>query len=242
LQLRLKPNHPDILRMQRIVAAAEKRAEAEASDVPIGGERIAKVPPTEAARRRRAAELHAELDQLDRQIATKQAEEKRLRGIAAGYQERVDKVPARESEMAELTRDYTTLQAMYTSMLAKKEDASIAANLERRQIGEQFKLLDPARLPERPVSPDRPRLNMLGMAVGFAVGLALVGLLEYRDSAFTTDDEITNILQLPVLAVVPLMESEAERRRAARRRLLVGVGMGTTVALCLAVVAYTFIR
>ena len=50
----------------------------------------------------------------------------------------------------ELTRDYSTLQAAYTSLLMKREDSMIAANLERRQIGEQFRILDPASRPEKP--------------------------------------------------------------------------------------------
>ena len=56
----------------------------------------------------------------------------------------------RESELVELTRDYSTMQAAYTNLLVKREDAMLAANLERRQIGEQFKLLDTASMPERP--------------------------------------------------------------------------------------------
>ena len=81
--------------------------------------------------------------------------------------------------MVELNRDYDTLQGMYTNLLGKKEEASIAANLERRQIGEQFKLIDAARQPERPFSPNRPRYNLGGMGVGIGLGLALVALLEY---------------------------------------------------------------
>ena len=65
--------------------------------------------------------------------------------MMAGYQASVDAVPTRESELIELTRDYETLQSIYTSLLSKREDSKIAANLERRQIGEQFKILDPAR-------------------------------------------------------------------------------------------------
>ena len=71
---------------------------------------------------------------------------------------------------------------MYTSLLAKKEDSQIAANLERRQIGEQFKLLDPARLPEKPISPNRQQINMFGMIAGLGIGLALIALLELRDT------------------------------------------------------------
>jgi hypothetical protein len=67
-------------------------------------------------------------------------------------------------------------------------------------------------------------------------------LLEIRDASFKTDDEITALLQLPVLAVVPLMQSETDKRRAVRRRLVLSVGLGSTVAACLAVVVYAFVR
>ena len=70
--------------------------------------------------------------------------------------------------MTELTRDYTTLQGITLSLLGKKEDSKIATNLERRQIGEQFRLLDPARLPEKPFSPNRSRSELDGHGGGLA--------------------------------------------------------------------------
>ena len=70
-------------------------------------------------------------------------------------------VPTRESELVELTRDYSTLQETYASLLQKREDSKLAANLERRQIGEQFRILDPASLPQRPHN-QRQRLGSPG--------------------------------------------------------------------------------
>ena len=64
----------------------------------------------------------------------------------------------------------------------------------------------------------------------------------YRDSSFKTDTEVTTVLTLPVLAVVPLMQSDEDRSRATRRRLFMGVGLGSTVLGCLAVLVYTFVR
>jgi len=139
-------------------------------------------------------------------------------------------------------RDYTTLQTLYSNLSANKEESKIAANLERRQIGEQFKLLDPARVPEKPFSPDRQRLNVLGIVAGLVLGLGLIALLEYRDASFKADYEVTRVTGLPVLAVVPVMQSDAERRRFLKWRLAVSLGLGTTVAGCLAVVVYTFVR
>ena len=238
LEARLKPGHPDVGIWRRRLRDLEKQADAEALAAPV----TPRVSAADATRERRIRDLKSELEQLDGQIAQKLEEEKRLRGNVATIQARVDATPTRESEMTELTRDYATLQGIYASLLHKKEDSRIAANLERRQIGEQFKLLDPARLPEKPSSPNRPLINLLGCIAGLMIGAGFIVLLEYGDTSFKTDEEVASILSLPVLAVVPSMRSEEERRALFRRRLAIAVGLGTTVTACLAIVAYTFVR
>ena len=72
--------------------------------------------------------------------------------------------PTRESELTELTRDYDdAADDVHRACSPRSEDSKIAANLERRQIGEQFKMLDPARLPEQPFSPNRLQINLIGV-------------------------------------------------------------------------------
>jgi hypothetical protein len=183
-----------------------------------------------------------ELGQVERQLALRNAEEQRLQGIVRDYQERIERVPARESELAELTRDYSTLQTLYQTLLAKQEESKIAANLERRQVSAQFKLLDPARLAEKPFGPRRRLIAAAGVAAGLCFGLALVALLEYRDRTFKTDADISNELRLPVLAVVPWMPSEGEERRAARRRFAVISATGAAVSGCIAVIVYSVLH
>ena len=114
--------------------------------------------------------------------------------------------------------------------------------MQRQEIGEQFQLLEAATVPQRPFSPNRPRITMFGMVAGLALGVALVGLLEYRDNGLKTDKQVVALLGLPVLAVVPVMQSEDERRRARLRNVVTHLGLGMTVAGCLAVLAYTFVR
>jgi len=80
------------------------------------------------------------------------------------------------------------------------------------------------------------------MVLGVGIGIALIVLVELRDTSFKTDEDLLSVLGLPVLAVVPLMQSNAERRRTFRLRLILNMGLGATVAACLAVVAYTFVR
>ncbi len=134
-------------------------------------------------------------------------------------------VPARETELADLMRDYGTLQEIYADLQKKNEESKVAANLERRQIGEQFKLLDPARMPEKPFSPNRPLINLLGAAAGLVIGLGLVAFLEYRDTSFRTEEDVTRLLGMPVLARIPLMITELDQRRMQRQRMVRSTAM-----------------
>jgi succinoglycan biosynthesis transport protein ExoP len=158
----------------------------------------------------------------------------------ADYQAKIDVVPTRESELVELTRDYATLQEAYESLRKKQEDANLARNLERRQIGEHFKILDPASLPERQYNQKQRLLALVGsIAVGLGLGLVLVGFLEYRDSSFKTEADITKVLTLPVLALVPMMESGADHSASLRRRRRINIGL-TAVVLLGSAAALTF--
>jgi polysaccharide chain length determinant protein (PEP-CTERM system associated) len=179
LEARYTPAHPEVQRQRRIVRELETAAAAEVPAAPEGPAITS--ANAELARQQRVAELGAELEQLDRQLAFKEGENSRLRAAADMYQQRVERVPAREAELSELTRDYSTLQTLYQTLLAKHEESKIAADLERRQIGDQFKVLDPPRIAERPFGPRRWLIDLAGIAGGLVLGLAVVALLEYRN-------------------------------------------------------------
>ncbi len=143
-------------------------------------------------------QTRAEIDSLERQIAFKEAEEKRLRETLAAYQRRIEEIPGVESEWIALTRDYKTQQAAYESLLAKSEQSRVAVELERRQIGEQFRVLDPARPPVRPTGVNRMQVNAMGAAAGLMLGVALAALLEFRDRTFHSAQDVQDVLQLPI--------------------------------------------
>jgi polysaccharide chain length determinant protein (PEP-CTERM system associated) len=218
VRLRYTEDHPDVKSLQRTIAELQFKADEEAKKPPTATT-DKPVSPAEAARQKRVRDLQADIEMIDRQVTTGLAEETRLKSVIADYQAKVDVVPSRESDLIELTRDYTTLQETYSSLLKKREDSKLAANLESRQIGEQFKVLDPASLPERPYNQNQRLTALAGGAIGgLVLGLAFIGLLEMRDSSFKNEEDVLRVLTLPVLALVPVMLSESDRRRLERRR------------------------
>ena len=234
LEARLKPEHPDVRAARRTVRDLQVKVEAE------GAPRVSTAAPTanEAGRQTRLSDLEAEMRNLDRQITSKEAEEQRLRAVMTTYQARVEAAPTRESELIELTRDYTTLQQVYSNLLTKGEDSKVSANLERRQNGEQFRILDPARIPEKPFSPDRVRLNIMGAVGGLALGLALAAFIEYRDTSMRTDEDVVVALTLPVLAMIPMMSTGSEARKGMLIRRFASLTAAAAGVACIALLLW----
>ena len=238
MELRLTADHPDMKALKRLIGDLEKAAEQEALQRPISetAQPAAAVSPSEIARRTRVAELQTEHASIDRRLKEGYAELQRLAASTNAYQRRVEATPQRESELTALMRDYETLKDIYTQLLQKNEASKVSANLERRQIGEQFRVLDSARLPEKPISPNRIRLNLMGAVAGLALGIGLVVLFEYRDTTLKSEADVIAALALPVLALVPAIATTKEVVVRRKRRLAISTA-GVVLAIGLAGIA-----
>lgn len=235
--LRLKEDHPDIRTLKRRIQDLKKSVADEALQQPVSG-RAVPATPGELARQKRIQALRSEAESLERRIAAKRDQIGRLQGLISDYRSRIEAAPALESQYTQLMRDYDTLDKTYSSLLLKSQDAKVAANLEERQIGELFRIVESARVPQRPSSPNRLRLNVIGALVGLGLGLAFAGLLEYRDRSLRTEDDVVLTLSLPVLALVPTMVTTVERQKRKRRRFLLASSGAAFALVCLAVIAW----
>jgi polysaccharide chain length determinant protein (PEP-CTERM system associated) len=222
-QSKYRENHPDVIDLKKKIANLEPKVKEilERQEA----EREAKLKELKARREGLAAEnpslptadpetqrlLTQYLEQYNAAILeTKRLkeEEKGLKEQIVAYQRRIEDTPRREQELALLTRDYDLLKSNYQSLLDKKIQAQMAENLERKQQGEQFKVLDPARLPVTPVKPDRNKILLMGVVMGLALGLGLAWFKETMDQSFKTVSEVESELGFPVLATIPDLKEE----------------------------------
>ena len=224
LKLKYKADHPDVVRAEKVVAGLEPKAEEErktAAAARAQADAPSESAPTVAdpARRESLRQMRAEMESLDRQMTFKESEERRVRGEIAEYQRRIEAVPGLESEWVALTRDYDTQQTAYKELLTKSTAAQVAANLEHEDIGERFRIVDPAVVPVHPLRAIRASVNAGGLAIGLLLGLGIAALLELRDASFRSDSDVLEVLSLPVLASVPHIETAEEQVGHRRRRL-----------------------
>lgn len=226
LELRVTPEHPDLLRARTLVGDLETRVKKETAEKTL--------TPAEIVRRNKARELRASIESLDREVASRTAEQEELRRTIQQYQAHVEAVPSRESDLASITRDYDTLQTLYRTLLGKREDSKIAENLERRQVGEQFKILDPPRQSERPAWPNRRLFDLGGAVAGLLLGVLLASLLEYLDKSLKVEADVVAALALPVVGVIPTVMTRRERFRERWRRAAVSAAIVVGLAMCAA--------
>jgi polysaccharide chain length determinant protein (PEP-CTERM system associated) len=185
LRLRYTEEHPDVQNLEKLLAQArqaEKTARKEnASAGPAAGT-DGGVPgnlsapeamvPDLLQQRERIASLRTELGLASRELELRTAERKDILNKTATLQGRMDTLPVREQELTALSRDYEIAKANYKSLLDKRIAADMATDLERRQQGERFTMIDPAQPPAKPSSPDRPA--WVGVCCALSLLIAVV--------------------------------------------------------------------
>jgi uncharacterized protein involved in exopolysaccharide biosynthesis len=147
-------------------------------------------------------DLRARIRSNDLAIQEKRNEQAQINKSIHEYQSRIQGTPQVAEEYEQLTRDSQTSQALYESDLNKLNTAQQATDLQNRQEGETFNLLDAANLPDNPIFPKRRIFASGGLAGGLALGMLIVALLEYKDTALRSERDIWAFTQLPTLAVI----------------------------------------
>jgi polysaccharide chain length determinant protein (PEP-CTERM system associated) len=236
MQTRFHDRYPDVVHMKeqiRILEAkleAEKRQQAAAAGTAAGarkpGRELRVVPASPYIQ-----SLMSQLDQAQVEAKASAEEMAAINRQIAIYQKRLENTPKREQELALITRDYETTRELHASLLAKRGEAAMAADLEQRQKGETFRVIEAAGMPDRPTGPNRFRLLLVGLALALGASGVAVVLAEQVDTSFRRVDEVRATAPIPVLSAIPRITTEQDRTRQHRQRRWATAAVA--VGLCL---------
>jgi polysaccharide chain length determinant protein (PEP-CTERM system associated) len=211
LKSKYTDDHPDVIRIKSDIEALQKKiAETTMETEPAATEKGTRAPVEPPQIQLLRAQIYLSNETIKERTAQQAEIQQRIKL----YQLRVESSPGVFQEYKQVTRDYQTALDFYNELLKKRDQSAMATDLERRQEGEQFQVLDPANLPDNPSFPKKINFELGGLAAGLALGCGVTVLVEMQDTSLKSEKDVEALLHVPVLATVPLLRSSSERKKS----------------------------
>ena len=206
LMLQYTERHPDVQAARRLIAKLEEQKKQEMAQQ--------KADPTGSKVQ------NPVYQQLTISIAEADANVASLKARVGEYQRRYDAlrkasnlVPQVEQDYTELMRNYDVYKQNYTSLLGRRESASMSGDVESKTSTVDFRVIDPPRVPIDPAWPNRPLLISLVPLGGLLAGVAAAFLLSQIRRTVNDRRSLRDLTGLPLLGGVTKIETDASRRR-----------------------------
>jgi polysaccharide chain length determinant protein (PEP-CTERM system associated) len=209
LQSRYTDSHPDVRKtkaqIQVLQSQLRSASETRTSNT-VQGEPTVETPEIR--------QMRVALKLTEETIRSKRAEQARLGEQVSSMQARLQLSPVVEEQYKALTRDYESALQFYNELLGKKTQSEMSTDLERREEGEQFGVMDAPDLPAKPTFPDRVKFGLGGFAAGLALGIGMVLFIEHRENFIRTEEDVVRVLGLAVLISLPEVDTAQQGHSA----------------------------
>jgi polysaccharide biosynthesis transport protein len=220
-------NHPEVAGIQRQIRELEQQR----GDVLDRSVRNAR--PTNPL----YVQKEGQLKGAQNQLAASQARLEALTRERAAYENRLARSPEVERDLSALEREYEAKLAQFREIQGKLESALLAETLEIEERGERFALIDPPKVPQDPVSPNRTGIMLLGLVVALGAGLGLATLVDSMDTTVRGAQDIVELFRTPPIASIMYLETaEDVRRRHMRTAMLAGAAVASVAVVAVIIV------
>jgi succinoglycan biosynthesis transport protein ExoP len=217
LKNRYSDEYPDVVKTRSEIAALEKQLRASGRDNLTKPDNPAFITLSS-----QLASTKVEIDSVRRQLDL-------LQMRRDGYRSRIEASPRVEEGYKLLLVERNNMQAKYDDLMKKYMEAKVAHGMEKEQMGERFTLIDAAKLPEKPVSPNVPAILLIGLILGIGAGVGVASLQEYNDHSVRSFDELARAAGFPVLASIPEIIIPQDIANTKKKLKLVVTGVGVAV-------------
>lgn len=221
LKNRYSDQYPDVIKTKAEIADLEKKLRI-TGEGPIGDK------PDNPAYINIASQLastQSEIDSLKKQIAA-------FQGKRDEYRRRIQASPRVEEGYRALTIERNNLQAKYDDLMKKHMETKVASGLEKGQMGERFTLIDPPRMPEKPVSPNILAILLIGFVLGIGGGVGTASLKEHTDQSVRSAEALFKETSFTVLASIPEILTAQDIIRMKKKRVVLIGSVVLLIIIC----------
>jgi polysaccharide biosynthesis transport protein len=238
LHSRYTDDHPDIVALKDSIAKSEKlkqQIEGEVASNQRAGKATKTVDLAAAEGLQRGSptammQVESQLKANQLEIQNYQQHEKDLERQNSAYQARLNMTPGTEQELTDISRGYEESKSNYNSLLQKQMQSQLATSLEQQQQGEQFRIIDPPSLPNKPSAPNHFWISLSGLILGGAVGLCLAAFLELTDVRVRQEKDLEGLVPVSVLVGIPRLSTPKEEQT---RQKTQWIELGAAVAMAI---------
>jgi len=231
LKMKYTEKHPEIQRTKQLIEQLEKKDVTTDAPSNKAGNSTSHAPVSSNLESQR---LQTQIRQIDLNIEQLRHAQSALPAQITQYQKWIDATPVREAEWNSLTRDYNELRRHYDQLVSNNLQAQSAENLERNQRGSKFKIVDSARVADKPFKPNFLKILLVAMVGGVGVSVGSVVGLDFIDTSFKDVGELEDYIGVPVVCAIPFIEKENEIRKD---RLLFYLCLSVVILYTLALIA-----
>lgn len=224
LRKRYSETHPDVAALKRSIAATEAELAT--------AKRSSRNPQRKGTNAENPAyvQIRSKLDQTRLEVESLKQGRAALEQEVAQFEARISDAPKIEQAYKALVRDYDSATMKYKEVRDKEMQAQLAKSLETNRKGERFSLIEPPLVPEKPFKPNRPAILLLGLVLSIAGGAGNLAVREIMDKGLHGVRAVQTITGAPPLAVIPYIETQADRHRRVRRGWLWIAGVFAALA------------
>lgn len=119
-----------------------------------------------------------------------------------------------------MARDIRVNEQIYNMLLQRLETAKITQRLEASKQGTKYNIVDPPRLPLKPVKP-RALLAFIGIFLGAAAGVGLIFMREFMDQSYLDIEDAKAGLDLPILGAISRITTHEEILNERKRQAFI---------------------
>jgi succinoglycan biosynthesis transport protein ExoP len=220
LRSRYTDDHPDIVELKDKIAkneALRKQVEGEIASNHQTAKATSAIDFSAAEGVQRGSptavmQLQSQLKANQLEIQNEQQHAKDLELQTTVYQSRLNMTPETEQELAVFSRGFDEAKFNYNSLLQKQTQSQLATSLGQQQQGQQFRIIDPPKLPNKPSAPNRFLISLVGLGLGTALGLGIAIFFELTDVRFRQEKDLEGVLPARLLVGIPRLSTPQEDR------------------------------
>lgn len=216
-------NYPEVIRTKSLIASLKKKQDAGHAAEKGGQEEFSTANPVYQNLEQQLYQVEAELEAIN-------AKQRQLHATIGGKEMALRNVPADQKTLTDLVKERDANRKIYEELLTRQGQAELTKQMEVEDKATTFRVVDPAIVPLKPVSPNRVKMILMGIIVGFIAGAAAVFVMEMFDSS-VKDVASLKKLGYDVLAVIPTIFNQEEADKVAKTDRKVYVLAGCYFAL-----------